>query len=106
MHHYQSKIIKALAMQGHIGYIINDKILSTAYTKNDKGIISVMQVSYTGLDNTRHTVTYVEEGPCGSRWFNNNGSLLTIDLVQLKDGSVLNPWDNAKDKSISWIIKE
>jgi hypothetical protein len=111
LYDYQKKIVKNIIANGGSWVLHEGRIYKQSYARSFVNLsdtsdhLEVMKVEYTGLDNIRHSLTYFEEGPSGSRWVDENNRIVTIDLVETKDKGVLNPWDNAQYKMISWVTK-
>jgi len=77
---------------------------------------------YTDLTGKRRTLIYDHEGPVGSRWITEDGSMITVDeyltkvsfwernnrgqLVYKELQQSMNPWDRAIDVKDSWVLEQ
>lgn len=71
---------------------------------------------YTDVNGQRRRLIYDHEGPAGSRWITEDGSMITVDYYGTREMIRVfnekykerhffkNPWDNARDIKDSWVM--
>lgn len=82
------------------------------------GTMAKLCREYTDLRGDRRRLIYDCEGPAGSRWIAEDGSMITVDLYEMRRGymaaggrwiekiETVDPWDAARDVVDSWVLEE
>lgn len=72
--------------------------------RTETGIAKLCR-EYTDLTGKRRRLIYDSEGPSGSRFIAEDGSLLLVDYYMANNLPV-NPWDSARDIEDSWVMED
>lgn len=73
--------------------------------KDQYGNVLRLCREYEDLSGIQRTAIYLEYGPAGNRWLMEDGSIVTIDAVELADTSIFDPWSSARNVRDSWVIE-